>query len=309
MGTVIFQEGSVTLGTGTLIGGTAAFITNGLSMGNHTITAVYGGAAAYEGSASGNAIQRVNRATAAITLANLSQTYDGTPKSASAITTPPGLAVNLTYEGSATAPINAGSYAVVGTINDANYTGTASGTLVIGKASQTITFGALPAKVLGDAPFALSASASSGLPVSFTSSVASVARISGTTLTVVGVGSTTITASQPGNGNYLAAAAVPQTLIVSGVAPIIITHPQLTSQGFTVEVATMPGFSYTLEYKNIVTDANWSVSQKVTGDGTTKILADTTASIAARFYRIRGNEAQGSNLFIQQLPVEWGHRR
>jgi hypothetical protein len=59
--------------------------------------------------------------------------------SATATTTPNGLSVNFTYDGSVTLPFNVGSYAVVGTINNANYQGTATGTLVIGKAAATVT--------------------------------------------------------------------------------------------------------------------------------------------------------------------------
>ena len=43
-GTVTFMDGSTTLGTGTLNGsGVATFSTSGLSVGSHSITAVYGG--------------------------------------------------------------------------------------------------------------------------------------------------------------------------------------------------------------------------------------------------------------------------
>ena len=56
------------------------------------------------------------------TLGSLNQTYNGAAKAATATTTPTGLTVNFTYNGSANAPTNAGSYTVIGTINDANYT-------------------------------------------------------------------------------------------------------------------------------------------------------------------------------------------
>ncbi len=69
-----------------------------------------------------------------VTLGNLSQTYDGTAKSVTATTTPSGLTVNITYNGSANAPTNAGSYTVIGTIADANYQGSATNTLAIGNA-------------------------------------------------------------------------------------------------------------------------------------------------------------------------------
>ncbi|MEQ8416539.1 MAG: Ig-like domain-containing protein, partial [Imperialibacter sp.] len=84
-----------------------------------------------------------------------------------------------------------------------------------GKLNQTITFGALPEKAFGEAPFALSATASSGLTVAYASSNPAVATLSGNTVTIVGVGSTTITASQAGNASYNAAANVPQTLTVN----------------------------------------------------------------------------------------------
>jgi hypothetical protein len=86
----------------------------------------------YQGSATNTLV--ISKAAGAVTLGNLSQTYDGTAKSASATTTPTNLTVNLTYNGSANAPTNAGSYTVIGTINDANYQGSATNTLVISKA-------------------------------------------------------------------------------------------------------------------------------------------------------------------------------
>ena len=49
----------------------------------------------------------------------------------------------VTYDGSATAPTNAGSYAVVATVNDPNFIGQANGILIISKADQQIAFGPL----------------------------------------------------------------------------------------------------------------------------------------------------------------------
>ena len=46
---------------------------------------------------------------ATVTLGNLSQTYDGTPRLVSYTTDPTGLTANITYNGSTTAPTNAGS--------------------------------------------------------------------------------------------------------------------------------------------------------------------------------------------------------
>jgi hypothetical protein len=81
----------------------------------------------------------VNKMAATVTLGNLSATYDGKLKSASATAKPAGLTVKLTYNGSATAPKNAGTYAVAATIVDVKHSGSASGTLVIAKATPVIT--------------------------------------------------------------------------------------------------------------------------------------------------------------------------
>lgn len=88
--------------------------------------------AGYAGSASGMLV--IGKALATVTLGSLSPTYTGTPKAATATTSPAGLVVSFTYDGSSKAPTDAGSYAVVGTVNDTNYEGNASGTLEIGSA-------------------------------------------------------------------------------------------------------------------------------------------------------------------------------
>ncbi|MCE7884360.1 MAG: hypothetical protein DYH08_10970 [Actinobacteria bacterium ATB1] len=77
----------------------------------------------------------------------------------------------MTYNGETSPPVAAGSYAVAASVDTANYTGSASATLTIAKGSQSISFPELPAKVMGAQPFALSATATSGLPVSYASSL------------------------------------------------------------------------------------------------------------------------------------------
>jgi hypothetical protein len=87
------------------------------------------------------AVLMVNKATGTVTLGSLNQTYGGSPKAATATTSPSGLPVNFTYNGFSNAPTNAGSYTVIGTISDANYQGSATNTLVIAAAPVTITSG------------------------------------------------------------------------------------------------------------------------------------------------------------------------
>jgi autotransporter-associated beta strand protein len=73
----------------------------------------------------------IQKAAATVVLTDLQQAYDGTPRVVGAVTAPAGLNVVFTYDGNPTAPIVPGTYAVTGTINEANYTGSASGTLTI----------------------------------------------------------------------------------------------------------------------------------------------------------------------------------
>jgi hypothetical protein len=79
--------------------------------------------------------------SAVVTLdsASLNQVYDGTARAVGVTTTPPGLAVKITYSGNTSPPSGVGSYAIVATITDPGYTGSASGTLTVSPAALTVT--------------------------------------------------------------------------------------------------------------------------------------------------------------------------
>ena len=62
--------------------------------------------------------------------------------------------------------------------------------LVVNKATQSITFGALAAKTFGDVPFAVSATSSSTLAVTFSAS--GDCTVSGSTVTITGAGNCTV---------------------------------------------------------------------------------------------------------------------
>jgi hypothetical protein len=87
-------------------------------------------------------------------------------------------------------------------------------TVTTGLAAQTITFAAPGNFASVMAPFPISASASSGLVVSFASTTTGVCTISGATVTIVAMGTCSITASQAGNASYSAAAPVTQSFTV-----------------------------------------------------------------------------------------------
>lgn len=80
---------------------------------------------------------------------------------------------------------------------------------------QTITFNSLNTMEYGDADVALNAVASSGLPVSLTTSDESVATIANGVIHIVGAGTCTIYANQEGNDEYAEASQAAQTLVVN----------------------------------------------------------------------------------------------
>ena len=87
---------------------------------------------------------------------------------------------------------------------------------VVAPAAQTISFGALANKPQGSAPFAVSATATSGLPVTF-SIVSGPATVAGNMVTLTGAGVVKVRASQAGNANYAAAVPVEQSFTVTAV--------------------------------------------------------------------------------------------
>ncbi len=110
----------------------------------------------------------IAKAAAVLTLGDLAQTYTGAPRAASATTVPAALNVVLSYDGFPTPPTDAGSYSVTAAIVDPNYTGSASGTLVVARAPAAVTLGALQQTYDG-APHPVTAvSAPAGLGLSVT---------------------------------------------------------------------------------------------------------------------------------------------
>lgn len=89
------------------------------------------------------------------------------------------------------------------------------GLATLGRLAQTISFAALPDRVVNELPFTLSAASSAGLPVAFASSTPAVCTASGSIVTLLSIGTCTIVASQPGNGSYTAAPNVVRSFAVT----------------------------------------------------------------------------------------------
>ena len=108
---------------------------------------------------------------------------------------------------------------------------------------QTITFGALADKTLANSPVTISATASSGLTVAFSSTTPSVCTVAGTSVTLITTGTCTIVADQVGDGTYDPAPSVPRSFAIgpAGPASVSVTGGTFTYTG-TPHQAT--GFAY-----------------------------------------------------------------
>ncbi|MDB4921260.1 MBG domain-containing protein [Mucilaginibacter sp.] len=99
------------------------------------------------------------------------------------------------------------------------------------KTNQAITFTAMAAQKYGAADLDPAAKASSGLAVTYTSNNTAVATIVSGKIHIIAAGTAIITATQAGNANYNAAAAVMQTLTVNKAALTVIAANQIKTYG------------------------------------------------------------------------------
>ena len=143
--------------------------------------------------------------------------YDGTAQSASA-SVDSGYSLSFSYDGSPTAPSDAGSYTVVASVNELPGI-SRSEILTIVKATQAITdFESNPAApvFILNGTFTLSAvGGASGNPLVFGSLTPAVCTVSGNTVTMLAVGTCTLTADQAGNANYEPAAQVTLDVVLA----------------------------------------------------------------------------------------------
>jgi hypothetical protein len=190
----------------------------------------------------------VTPAPLTITASNRSKTYGQTVTFAGTEFTASGLvnadkmtSVTLASAGAAASASVAGSpypitpSSAVGT-GLSNYSITYNtAALTIVPASQTITLTGVPASALfGQGPFTLNASATSGLAV--TLSASGNCLLSSNTLSLTGIGTCTVTASQPGNGNDNPAPTL---------SPSFAIGPAVTATNVSTSPATVQYSDYT----------------------------------------------------------------
>jgi hypothetical protein len=278
-----------------------------LNIGDNVITTVV---TAQDGTTTKTYTLTVNRPKAAqtITFAGIATKTYGDADFAPGASASSGLGVSYSSDNLGVATIVSGQIHIVGA-GTANITASQGGdgtylaasnvvqALTVNKASQTITFNAIPAKTYGTADFAPGATASSGLTVSYSSDNTAVATIVSNQIHIVGQGTANITASQVGDANRLAATSVAQTLAV-GKTTVTVTAIAKTK----VYGDSDPAFTYTATGV-VGTDAPTGALSRVTPN--TNVLIGTYAIEQGTLsygnnYNINYT---GANLTITKRPI------
>jgi len=260
-GTPTYTFANANVGTGKTIT-TTGFTLTGAKASNYSLTQpsltanittksiTVSGAVAQNKSYDGTTIATITGGTLvgveAADAANVNLSPNGVFASANAGT---GIAVSVAITGSAVS-----NYSLAQPGLTANIT----------KLDQTITFNDVPVLVLPSASINLNdyASSSQAQVLSYASSNPSIASVSGSTLTVVGAGTVTITASQLGSTNYNAAENVTKVITII-TKPVAVAANPVTTTSFTANWQAIPGAtSYALD-----------VYKKVMGTGSTDATA------------------------------------
>jgi hypothetical protein len=140
-------------------------------------------------------------------------------------------------------------------------------------ANQTITFAPLAGRTYGDPDFAVFASASSGLPVSFAAS--GTCTVSGAIVHITGAGSCTVRGSQPGNATYNPAPDVSQTFAIAKAGQTITFAPLANktygAPNFSVTATASSGLSVSFAASGKCTVSGSRVH--LTGVGSCSVIA------------------------------------
>ncbi|KAF0187908.1 MAG: hypothetical protein FD165_2873, partial [Gammaproteobacteria bacterium] len=214
----------------------------------------------------------VNKAAATATLGNLSRTYDGSAKAATVVTNPAGLSTTITYNGSATAPTAAGTYAVVATISDSNYSGSATGSMTISKATPTVSWATPAAVYLGSVLTSTQLNATASVAGSFVYTPAA-----GTVLNTAGAQTLSVVLTPSDSANYNNATATVtltvnsrQNPVITWPVPAAITYGTALSATQLNATASVPGtFAYTPAAGTVLNAGTQALSLVFTPNDTT----------------------------------------
>ena len=159
------------------------------------------------------------------------------------------------------------------------------------KLTQTIVITNFPTDITyGVSPTALAAVSTSGLSVAFTTATSLICTVSGTTLTILTVGTCTINANQAGNTNFAAASQVSGSFTISKATPILSNFAHIAKNvgDASFDLAppsvanSLPGaFSYTSATTATATISGQTVT--IGSAGSTLVTATFTPTDSTRY--------------------------
>jgi hypothetical protein len=295
---------SVNSGPATISGNTVTIT----GAGTIVLAANQAGNAEYASATESTISISVSKGISTVTLGSLTPTYDGTAKSATSTTSSAITGtVTYTYTGisptvyaqSSNPPTQAGSYTVVGTINDANYSGNSTGTLVIAQATANITTKPNATNIaLGQK---LSDSTLSGGIASVIGTFAFTNP--NTQPSTVGTSSQSVTFTPADTNNYFTTTTSVDVVTQAGSNPVITTQPndltvsqgssanfsvQATGQNLSyqwkrngVDISNARSNSYTVSSTSIATAGEYSVV--VSSDNGSQPVTSRAAKLIVTF--------------------------
>jgi len=284
-----------------------------LKAGSTTITAKQVGNENYNPATDVQQILTIAKATPVITWNNPSDIVFGNLLTSTQLNAFASVDGTFTYSPASGVRLNAGnaqSLAVTFTpANDAIYSTTTKQVLInVDKSSQYITFSVITDKTMGDAAIDLTASASSGLSVSYLSSDKVVINNAGQ-LTLINPGRVSVSAVQKGNSNYSAAAPVERSFCIKPAQPIV-TIGNITTSSPSLTSSAPTGNQWFLDNHEIA----GATSQTITANnkGTYKVqvkIEDCLSGFSAdQVLVITGNVADDINSSILVFPnpaMDW----
>jgi|GEM_PF-898205 len=305
---------------------TIASIVNGnihiKAVGTTVITATQMGNANYKAATPINQTLTVNKQTQSIAFVAIPAKTMGNADFAAGATATSGLPVAYSIADTTVASVVNGNIhinAAGTTIITASQTGNASykaaasvdRTLSVSKQTQTISFNSLAAKTVVDSDFVAGAVASSGLPVSYQSSDSTVAVAINGLIHIKSAGTATLTASQPGNSIFAAAAPVSQSLTISKLMQAITfnTLPAKTVADSSFAAGAIASSSLPVSYASADSTVAKIINGKVqiVGAGTTSITADQAGNVqylpATSVSQILTVTKLSQNITFAPLPI------
>lgn len=310
-GTVTFQDGSTALGTAAISGTTASITTSTLSVGSHSITAVYNGDSTHVAAISSAVTQVVNKLNPTVSVTTLGQSTYLSLVTITATVPSDATGTVVFVAGTTTlgtATVSGGSASITTTAlpvgnnvitanysGDGNYNaGSASTTRAVTKASPSsaLTSSANPSTYGSNVIFTDTLPSSATGTVTFTAgptvlgTVALVNGVASISTANLAIGNTTITATYNGDGNNNTSVASLVQAVVKATPNLVLassSNPSTVGQSVTL-TATLPAASTgTVSFMNGVTVLGTTTISNGVATVTTSTLPTGTDTITAQY--------------------------